>query len=246
MEKKRIDKPSRFGDKPNKDKSPRILSLPEIMIQAAEDFDKNPKPYLEKEIKYTEYSYNPKYGDNRLCECGHVYYRHFDSYEEMEAIGCKYCACNHFKEDSDTRLKHLSRDGRNNVLIGDFVGLTINYVRTYAPEEDVDMQIDCPDFFDHDTQLLYLYEEDQPYEAMKFNSDWNWLMPVIGLINDFEDSTELLKKDWNRITKSYTDNNSFLRNDIGPVYRGVVQYLEALKKYNIKTDEDKSYLPKES
>jgi hypothetical protein len=45
--------------------------------------------------------YNPEYGDSRECECGHDYYRHFDSYENMEAIGCKYCRCDNFKEKTN-------------------------------------------------------------------------------------------------------------------------------------------------
>ncbi len=56
------------------------------------------KPYLEEVVTETIYKYNPKYGDNKECECGHPYYRHFDTYEDMYAIGCKYCSCDHFKE----------------------------------------------------------------------------------------------------------------------------------------------------
>lgn len=42
--------------------------------------------------------YNSKYGDDRECECGHPYYRHFDTYEEMSPVGCKYCECYTFVE----------------------------------------------------------------------------------------------------------------------------------------------------
>ena len=64
------------------------------------------KPYIEKEIKYVEYLYNPNYGDDRVCGCGHTYYRHFDTYEDMRKIGCKYCECDHFIEkDNNTNLK---------------------------------------------------------------------------------------------------------------------------------------------
>ena len=38
-------------------------------------------------------AYDAKYGDSQACICGHVYYRHFDSYEEMSPVGCKYCGC---------------------------------------------------------------------------------------------------------------------------------------------------------
>lgn len=44
------------------------------------------------------HKYNPKYGDSRVCKCGHQYHRHFDSYEHMDAIGCKYCDCYEFEE----------------------------------------------------------------------------------------------------------------------------------------------------
>lgn len=35
--------------------------------------------------------YDSNFGDDRLCLCGHPYYRHFDTYDDMAAIGCKYC-----------------------------------------------------------------------------------------------------------------------------------------------------------
>lgn len=35
--------------------------------------------------------YDPQFGDNRLCVCSHPYYRHFDTYDNMAPIGCKYC-----------------------------------------------------------------------------------------------------------------------------------------------------------
>ena len=56
-------------------------------------------PYLEYEYKTTIKKYNPNYGDNRMCVCGHSYYRHFDSWESMQPIGCKYCMCDNFVED---------------------------------------------------------------------------------------------------------------------------------------------------
>ena len=42
--------------------------------------------------------YNKDFGDNKECICGHAYYRHFDTYDNMEPIGCKYCDCYEFKE----------------------------------------------------------------------------------------------------------------------------------------------------
>lgn len=56
------------------------------------------QPYIIKKKIVLEASYNPKYGDDRTCECGHTYYRHFDTYEEMCPVGCKYCECAEFVE----------------------------------------------------------------------------------------------------------------------------------------------------
>lgn len=44
--------------------------------------------------------YNDAFGDDRECICGHTYYRHFDTYEAMEPVGCKYCQCDVFKEQA--------------------------------------------------------------------------------------------------------------------------------------------------
>ena len=60
----------------------------------------------------TVVKYNPKFGDDRECECGHPYYRHFDTYEDMEACGCKYCGCYEFKlHQSEVRENKLNELG---------------------------------------------------------------------------------------------------------------------------------------
>ena len=66
------------------------------------------QPYIEVTVTETVRAYNPKYGDDRLCVCGHPYYRHFDSFAPdvnatrqcMEPVGCKYCGCDTFREAS--------------------------------------------------------------------------------------------------------------------------------------------------
>jgi len=55
-------------------------------------------PYLEIISIDISKKFNPKYGDDRICKCGHPYYRHFDTYDGMEACGCKYCECYTFEE----------------------------------------------------------------------------------------------------------------------------------------------------
>lgn len=68
----------------------------------------NEKPYLEETKVIVIRKYNPNYGDDRVCECGHNYYRHFDSYDNMVAVGCKYCGCLEFKEKKTEIIEALS------------------------------------------------------------------------------------------------------------------------------------------
>lgn len=51
-------------------------------------------------------SWNPEYNESTKCMCGHTYYRHFDTYEGMYPIGCKYCDCYTF-ELPPTPLKEV-------------------------------------------------------------------------------------------------------------------------------------------
>lgn len=55
-------------------------------------------PYLRKETVVVSHEFNPKFGDEKLCQCGHEYYRHFDSSDHMSDVGCKYCPCDTFEE----------------------------------------------------------------------------------------------------------------------------------------------------
>jgi hypothetical protein len=59
------------------------------------------KPYLEEVVTEIVRNYNPNYGDDRICKCGHPYYRHFDTYENMSTCGCKYCGCFTFEEENN-------------------------------------------------------------------------------------------------------------------------------------------------
>jgi hypothetical protein len=74
--------------------------LMKLLVKRYENnqFDvKETKPYIyEYKVDKTR-KYNKDFGDDKECECGHPYYRHFDTYEDMEACGCKYCGCYNFK-----------------------------------------------------------------------------------------------------------------------------------------------------
>lgn len=73
--------------------------------------------------------YDPNYGDNKECLCGHPYYRHFDTYEDMSPIGCKYChqdddkhiydhSCPGFKAKDGDEPKGKVGVFKGNTLIG--------------------------------------------------------------------------------------------------------------------------------
>lgn len=47
----------------------------------------------------TEKVWNPAYDQEARCTCGHAYERHFDSYDDMANVGCKYCECPEFRPE---------------------------------------------------------------------------------------------------------------------------------------------------
>lgn len=55
------------------------------------------QPYLVSHLVAFQSRWNPAYPEHKLCSCGHYYVRHFDSYENMKAVGCKYCECCKFE-----------------------------------------------------------------------------------------------------------------------------------------------------
>jgi hypothetical protein len=67
-------------------------------IEMPEEDPSIQSPYIFKYVINIERRYNPDYGDDRICKCGHSYYRHFDSYENNDPVGCKYCSCFTFVE----------------------------------------------------------------------------------------------------------------------------------------------------
>ena len=46
-------------------------------------------------------TFDPKHDSEARCareRCGHTYYRHFDTHDDMAPVGCKYCHCSQFVE----------------------------------------------------------------------------------------------------------------------------------------------------
>lgn len=46
---------------------------------------------------HDEEEYDPNFGDDKICECGRRYYRHFDTYDNMS----KLCECGHYTSDNE-------------------------------------------------------------------------------------------------------------------------------------------------
>lgn len=74
----------------------REISVVEVPISDATG------PYLLTTVTrtLTALRYNKAYNQDAKCadpECAHPYYRHFDTYENMSIVGCKYCSCFWFK-----------------------------------------------------------------------------------------------------------------------------------------------------
>jgi hypothetical protein len=42
--------------------------------------------------------WDENHDQDAMCTCNHIYHRHFDGYDDMRAVGCKYCECWVFNE----------------------------------------------------------------------------------------------------------------------------------------------------
>ena len=83
---------------------------PEVIEAVAKETD---SPYIPKYKVHRTNVYREDYGDDRICECGHPYHRHFDGYEDNAAVGCKYCRCYNFREDEEaTKIDREARAKR--------------------------------------------------------------------------------------------------------------------------------------
>ena len=82
------------------------LSHAELVTEARKEKDLSPPLLeiihrLEKIVLIEKASvppaFDPNFGDQKLCVCGHPYFRHFDTYDDMYPVGCKYCPCQTFE-----------------------------------------------------------------------------------------------------------------------------------------------------
>lgn len=87
--------------------------------------DSGPYKVYDVVIRQKLFTYNSQYPENNRCLCGHAYYRHFDPYENWDAVGCKYCACKHFvHEVGAPRMSPFDRAkqfGHYSVALDDYI-----------------------------------------------------------------------------------------------------------------------------
>ena len=73
----------------------RAMKLDAISAGVKRVIADNPQAVIT--LKDKSMVYDARFGDDKICSCGHPYYRHFDSYEDiMRPVGCKYCDCGKF------------------------------------------------------------------------------------------------------------------------------------------------------
>ena len=72
--------------------------------------DKTQHPYLIHHPIHGNRFYNPDYGDDRMCKCGHQYDLHFTP------EGCKYCSCDNFEEKIEEPIKE---EQEHQIKVGD-------------------------------------------------------------------------------------------------------------------------------
>lgn len=82
-------------------------------------------PYLITTVTKTIREYNPNYGDDRICICGHPYHRHFDSFENNAPVGCKYCHCFTFEDPGPVKEAY-----KKLLNFSDMSFLTVDAVKT--------------------------------------------------------------------------------------------------------------------
>lgn len=73
----------------------------ELILSEKSELENQPYIYKINITIEEQRFYNKLYGDEKVCECGHTYEKHFDSYDDNYPVGCKYCDCVNFVEKKD-------------------------------------------------------------------------------------------------------------------------------------------------
>jgi len=128
------------------------------------------------------YHYNPKYGDGRVCVCGHSYYRHFDPYEQMEAVGCKYCQCWEFVEETERLCKdggtchHHCGEGKcfREGCCGPLTISGLNDNWKYVFHKHIPLFIEVPDDYEYEVEFSTIADLIAKVDYIKRFMDSEW------------------------------------------------------------------------
>jgi hypothetical protein len=95
-----------------------------------------------KSIEEVQNEYDKNFGDEKLCKCGHPYYRHFDTYDDMSPASCKYCKCAKFEE----RFAELVRisDEANEIMKNKEKGEKYEIVKDIFGNETEELLVETP------------------------------------------------------------------------------------------------------
>lgn len=133
------------------------------------------KKYI-KVLKVTPWSvrfhrrYNPEYekeNEHIPCECGHIYYRHFDGYEEDSSVHCKYCGCSNFIPYTEV----YSEEGLE--LFAEYL-LSLN-IETLTDRINHDRLSECLEILDHIRGGFVRYRMTYYFDEIELNACIDWL-----------------------------------------------------------------------
>lgn len=87
--------------------------------------DRGPYKVYDVIIRKRVFAFNEHYPQDNRCICGHLYHRHFDSYEDWAPVGCKYCGCREFIHEVGapriSPFERMKRFGQWDVQLDDYL-----------------------------------------------------------------------------------------------------------------------------
>lgn len=113
----------------------------------------------------------------------------------------------------------------NNKLIAEFMGATIQ--EPYDSLEGL-------------SGLMFYYPKDSspalyrnlPLSAIKYDSDWRWLMSVVEKISDIDNQADIeLAAEFDRVTPQLIRGGTSILCDKAGVYRRVVEFIKIYNNY---------------
>jgi hypothetical protein len=88
-------------------------------------------------------------------------------------------------------------------------------------------------WFDNEEHLINV-EKDNTFDDLKFHSDWNWLMEVVGKIENYNEYTSVLFAPQGCAIDCYVENGFAFSNDcdtkIEAVYNACIEFIKWYNK----------------